>query len=120
MLAGRGEPGRQHVEQARERGDLHEHADLDIALDLLASFVHYRVLFGHAPITPAEIECTCEALLRGSATDFDALVERSRRTAGGDAGLCGSATDFDALVERSRRTAGGDAGLHHLHAAPVE
>ncbi len=96
MLAGRGEPGRQHVEQARERGDLHEHADLDIALDLLASFVHYRVLFGHAPITPAEIECTCEALLRGSATDFDALVERSRRTAG------------------------GDAGLHHLHAAPVE
>ena len=76
---------------ARARGDLRDDADLDLILDLIAAFVHYRALFGHAPTSDVEIERAVEALLRGIATDYPRLLDHSRR-------------------------AGGEPELHHRHA----
>lgn len=70
------------LERAVARGDLRADLDTGLVLDMLGSLVHYRVLFGHAPIGPAEIERAVESLLRGLATDYDALVAHSRRVAG--------------------------------------
>ena len=72
----------QTLDRAQGRGDLRPGVDLALILDLLASVIHYRVLFGHATTTDAEIERTVEALLQGIATDYPALLEHSRRTAG--------------------------------------
>lgn len=78
-------PPRAAVEQtlrrAIDRGDLRADLDLELTLDLLGSVVHYRALFGHAPITEAEIERAVETLLRGIATDYPALLEHSRQLA---------------------------------------
>jgi hypothetical protein len=41
-----------------------------------------RGLFGHAPTTATQVEHAVEALLRGIATDYPALVEHSRDLAG--------------------------------------
>lgn len=80
------------LDRARARGDLREDADGDVILDLIGALIHYRVLFGHASTTDAEIERVVDALLRGIATDYAALLEHSRRTS-------------------------ADAAGHHLHAA---
>jgi len=69
------------LELALGRGDLREDTDLDLTVDLLGSLVHYRVLFGHAPTSPAETERAVAALLRGIAADYPSLVEHSRRLA---------------------------------------
>jgi AcrR family transcriptional regulator len=71
----------QTLDRAQARGDLCPDVDRALILDLLASLIHYRLLFGHAPTSDAEIERAVEALLRGIATDYPALVEHSRRTA---------------------------------------
>lgn len=71
------------LDRAVRRGDLRADADRDLVLDLLGSLVHYRALFGHAPTTPGEVERAVDALLRGVAVDYPALVEHSRRMAGG-------------------------------------
>jgi AcrR family transcriptional regulator len=81
----------QTLQRAHERGDLRPDVDRALVLDLLASLIHYRVLFGHAATTDADIERAVEALLRGIATDYPALLEHSRRSA-------------------------GDPALHHRHA----
>jgi AcrR family transcriptional regulator len=83
---------RETLDRARARGDLREDADRDVILDLIGSLIHYRVLFGHASTTDAEIERVVDALLRGIATDYAALLEHSRRMS-------------------------GDPTVHHLHAA---
>jgi AcrR family transcriptional regulator len=89
------DPPRAAVEQALERayarGDLREDADLGVVLDMIGSFVHYRVLFGHARIGDREIETAVETLLQGIAADYEQLLEHSRQAA-------------------------GNARLHHLHA----
>jgi AcrR family transcriptional regulator len=85
---------RHTLDRAHERGDLRADADLDLILDLIGSLVHYRALFGHAPTSDAEIERAVEALLRGIATDYPALLDHSRRVS-------------------------GDPKLHHLHAYTV-
>ena len=89
------EPPRAAVEQTLEhayaRGDLRDDADRGLVLDLLGSLVHYRALFGHAPIGNREIERTVETLLRGVATDYEQLLEHSREVR-------------------------GDSRMHHLHA----
>jgi AcrR family transcriptional regulator len=89
------EPPRAAVEQALERayarGDLREDADLGVVLDVIGSFVHYRVLFGHARIGNREIETAVEMLLQGIAADYERLLEHSRQTT-------------------------GSSKLHHLHA----
>jgi AcrR family transcriptional regulator len=82
---------RQTLDRAHARGDLREDVDLDLILDLIASFIHYRALFGHASTSNVEIERAVEALLQGIATDYPRLLEHSRRTS-------------------------GDPKLHHLHA----
>jgi AcrR family transcriptional regulator len=70
------------LERALQRGDLRDELDVELILDLLGSLIHYRALFGHAPTSDAEIERTVEALLQGIATDYEALVEHSRRVSG--------------------------------------
>jgi AcrR family transcriptional regulator len=79
------------LDRAFARGDLREDVDRDLILDLIGSFVHYRALFGHAPVGDLEIERAVEALLQGIATDYPRLLEHSRRLE-------------------------GDPILHHLHA----
>ncbi|WP_199434863.1 TetR/AcrR family transcriptional regulator [Qaidamihabitans albus] len=83
------DPPRAAVERmltsAIARGDLREDVELDLTLDLLGSLVHYRVLFGHAPISDAEIERAVETLLRGIATDYPRLLEHSREQSGDSA-----------------------------------
>jgi AcrR family transcriptional regulator len=82
---------RDTLERARARGDLGGDVDIELILDLLGSLIHYRVLFGHAPTSNAEIEGAVEALLGGIAADYPRLLEHSRRMS-------------------------GDPKLHHLHA----
>ena len=79
------------LDRAQARGDLRDDVDRGLILDLVGSLVHYRVLFGHAAMSDAEIERAVEALLQGIATDYPKLLEHSRRV-------------------------GGDPKLHHLHA----
>jgi AcrR family transcriptional regulator len=73
---------RETLDRAKARGDLRADVDLDLVLDLIGSFVHYRALFGHAATTNVEIEGAVEALLQGIATDYPALLEHSRRVSG--------------------------------------
>jgi AcrR family transcriptional regulator len=82
---------KQTLERASARGDLRDDVDLGLILDLIASFIHYRALFGHAPTSNVEIERAVEALLQGIAADYPRLLEHSRRMS-------------------------GDPKLHHLHA----
>ena len=82
---------KQTLDRAQARGDLRAEVDRGLVLDLVGSLVHYRVLFGHAPMSDAEIERAVEALLQGIATDYPKLLDHSRRV-------------------------GGDPKLHHLHA----
>jgi AcrR family transcriptional regulator len=79
------------LDRAYAQGDLRDDVDRDLVLDLIGSLIHYRVLFGHAPTTDAEIERAVEALLQGIATDYPRLLAHSRRMS-------------------------GDPSLHHLHA----
>jgi AcrR family transcriptional regulator len=78
------------IDRAHAQGDLRDGVDRDVILDLIGSLIYYRLLFGHAPTTDAEIERVVEALLQGIASDYPALVEHSRRV-------------------------GGDPELHHRH-----
>lgn len=68
----------QMLDRAVARGDLREDIDRDLILDMLGSLVHYRALFGHAPTGDADVESAVEALLRGIATNYPALLEHSR------------------------------------------
>lgn len=64
------------VDRAKARGDLRADLDLDLAVDLLGSFVFYRVLFDHAPTDDAAIAAAVAMVLRGAATDFAELARR--------------------------------------------
>jgi AcrR family transcriptional regulator len=82
---------REALDRAHGRGDLRADVDRELVLDLIGSFVHYRAVFAHAPMSHGEIERAVQTLLQGIATDFPALLAHSRRLA-------------------------GDPDLHHLHA----
>jgi AcrR family transcriptional regulator len=82
---------RETLEQAHARGDLRDDVHLGLILDLIASFIHYRALFGHASTSNIEIERAVEALLQGIGADYPKLLEHSRQMT-------------------------GDPKLHHLHA----
>lgn len=69
------------LDRGLARGDLRPDLDRELTLDLLGSLVHYRALFGHAATGGEQIEAAVETLLRGIATDYPALVERSLRLA---------------------------------------
>jgi AcrR family transcriptional regulator len=68
--------------RAYARGDLREEVDRDLVLDLIGSLTFYRLLFGHARTSDAEIERVVEALLQGIAADYPKLLEHSRRVSG--------------------------------------
>jgi AcrR family transcriptional regulator len=71
----------QMLERAVARGDLRADVDRGLVLDMLSSVVHYRALFGHAPITDVEVERAVEVLLSGIAVDYPRLVAHSRALA---------------------------------------
>lgn len=71
------------LQRAHRRGDLREDTDLAVVLDLIGSFVHYRILFGHAPIGERDIEQVVVGLMRGIATDYERLLEHSRGISAG-------------------------------------
>jgi AcrR family transcriptional regulator len=73
---------RETLQRAHGRDDLRDDVDLELILDLIGSLIHYRALFGHAPTSDIEIERAVEALLRGIATDYPALLEHSRQISG--------------------------------------
>ncbi len=73
---------RETLKRAHDHGDLRDDVDIELIIDLIGSVIHYRALFGHAPTSDAEIERTVEALLRGIATDYPALLEHSRQLSG--------------------------------------
>ncbi|GAB3437976.1 TetR/AcrR family transcriptional regulator [Streptomonospora sediminis] len=64
----------QTLSRALQRGDLRADTDRRLILDLLGSLVHYRVLFGHAPITGEEVDTAVQTLLQGVAADYPALL----------------------------------------------
>jgi AcrR family transcriptional regulator len=68
----------QMLDRAVARGDLRPDVDRGLVLDMLSSLVHYRALFGPAPVTDDEVEQAVEALLSGIAVDYAALVAHSR------------------------------------------
>lgn len=69
---------RRTLSRAHARGDLRSDLDLDLVVDLLGAFVYYRALFGHAPISPEEIEATVDTTLQGIATDYPRLLREVR------------------------------------------
>jgi AcrR family transcriptional regulator len=68
------EPPRQTVgeivDRAKARGDLRADLDRELAVDLLASLVYYRALFGHAPTDPEDLTAAVTALLQGLAENY--------------------------------------------------
>ncbi|KLN33324.1 transcriptional regulator [Cellulosimicrobium funkei] len=75
------EPSRRAVAatlaHAASRGDLREDVDQDQVVDLFASLVQYRALFGDTHLSDEEAENVIELVLRGLAVDYDALLARS-------------------------------------------
>lgn len=75
------EPAKQAValtlERATAKGDLRDDADRDQLLELVASLVHYRSLYGRDHLTEEEAWSVIEMLLRGVAVDFPALLAHS-------------------------------------------
>jgi AcrR family transcriptional regulator len=65
------------VRRAAARGDLRPDTDPGLLVDLLASAVYQRALFGSAP---AEVAPLVDLLLRGVANDFDQLLRISRQS----------------------------------------
>lgn len=70
------------LDRAYQRGDLRPDVDRGLVLDLIGSLIHYRALFGHAPIGDDELEQAVQTLMRGIAVDYPALLAHSRRISG--------------------------------------
>ncbi|MET9480151.1 TetR/AcrR family transcriptional regulator [Streptomyces sp. NPDC006638] len=68
------------VRRAVDRGDLLPDVDPALLVDLLASTVYQRALFGDAPVDRGTAGPLVDLLLRGVAVDFERLVRISRRT----------------------------------------
>lgn len=58
------------VDRVKARGDLRADLDRELAVDLLASLVYYRALFGHAPTDPEDLTAAVTALLQGLAENY--------------------------------------------------
>lgn len=59
---------RQAIERGIARGDLRDDVDIELLLDMLASTMTYRLLFGHQPIAPGLGEHVVATILRGITT----------------------------------------------------
>lgn len=66
------------IDRAIERQNIRSTVDRDTLLDMLASLVHYRAMFGHEHMTPDEAENAIELILRGAAIDYEALLAHSQ------------------------------------------
>lgn len=75
------EPARSAVagtlDRAIARGDLRPDIDRELLLDLVASLVHYRAIFGNAHLSATEAERAVELLLQGAAANYGELVAHS-------------------------------------------
>ncbi|HEX4705955.1 MAG TPA: TetR/AcrR family transcriptional regulator C-terminal ligand-binding domain-containing protein [Pseudonocardiaceae bacterium] len=69
------------VQRAVDRGDLRPDVDPALLVDLLASVVYQRALFGDAPIGQKAAGALVDLLLRGVAVDFERLVWISQQPA---------------------------------------
>ncbi|NUT03946.1 MAG: TetR family transcriptional regulator [Hamadaea sp.] len=69
------------VQRAVERGDLRPDANPELLVDLLASVVYQRALFGDAPIDRSSARPLVDVVLRGVAVDFERLVRISEQPA---------------------------------------
>lgn len=73
------EPPRRAVHRtlhaATQRGHLRADLDLVLVVDAISSLVFYRLLIGDEPMGSSELEAVVVALLRGIATDPDALLQ---------------------------------------------
>lgn len=67
------------VRRAVTRGDLRDDVDPELATELLGSVVYQRALLGRDPLGEKDVGPVVDTVLRGVATDFDRLVEISRR-----------------------------------------
>lgn len=56
------------LENAIERGEIHQGIDMELTLDLLAAPLYYRAFFGHQPIDRGVAERTVLSVLNGIAT----------------------------------------------------
>jgi AcrR family transcriptional regulator len=68
------------VRRAVDRGELLPDVDAELFVDLLASAVYQRALFGEEPVDPSWARNLVDLLLRGVAVDFDRLVLISRQS----------------------------------------
>ncbi|MEU1896295.1 TetR/AcrR family transcriptional regulator [Streptomyces pristinaespiralis] len=69
------------VRRAVDRGDLRAGVDPDLLVDLLASVVYQRALFGDTVAGKAAARPLVDLLLQGAAVDFDHLVRVSEMPA---------------------------------------
>lgn len=67
----------QSLDLAIERGNLREGVDRDLLLDMVASLVHYRALFGPEHLGEEDAGNALELLLQGAAADYPALLAHS-------------------------------------------
>ena len=67
ILARRNE-GRAFLAAAMSSGEIRKDLDIDVALDLIYAPVFYRLLMGHAPLTPRFIDDVLNLALQGIAT----------------------------------------------------
>ncbi|RJL35333.1 TetR/AcrR family transcriptional regulator [Bailinhaonella thermotolerans] len=65
FLEGRRELIRQMWRRGVERGELRTDIDVEVAQDVLFGAIIFRLVSGHAPLTPAEAEAMAEAALTG-------------------------------------------------------
>lgn len=77
------EPARHAVarslDRAIDRGDLRETVDRELLLDLVASLVHYRALFGPEHLGQEDADGALEILLQGAANDYAGLLAHSEQ-----------------------------------------
>ena len=64
ILARRNE-GRAFLANAMSNGEIRKDLDIDVALDLIYAPVFYRLLMGHAPLTPRFIDEVLNLALQG-------------------------------------------------------
>ena len=67
------------LDRAIERGDLRENVNRELLLDLVASLVHYRALFGPEHLGREDAGGALEILMQGAAADYAGLLAHSEQ-----------------------------------------
>ncbi|MBS1787720.1 MAG: TetR/AcrR family transcriptional regulator [Acidobacteria bacterium] len=61
----RRDEARQVIERGIERGEIHQKVDPDLLIDALYGPIYFRLLAGHAPLTPSFAESLTELVMSG-------------------------------------------------------